>query len=137
MELELIQLGYPMVDKPDSKHVEDFVLYEGADNPELLRKIIKAWGEICPQGRAGMGKNNCIAREAYTRWVKDKVKEILLPLLLESSMSIKPPELTVNPISEVDKLKGIIKALEKENANLRSSLGKISSEKENLKFNLN
>ena len=40
--LTLRQLGYPMVDKPDSTHVEEFVLYEGVDNPELLKKIIKA-----------------------------------------------------------------------------------------------
>ncbi|XP_050908639.1 uncharacterized protein LOC127122330 [Lathyrus oleraceus] len=116
--LALRQLGYPMVDKPDSKHVEDFALYEGVDNPELLKKIINAWGEICPKERDEMGKKNYIAREAYTRWVKDMVKEILLPFPSESSMSIKTPELIVNHISEVDKLKGIIKELEKESADL-------------------
>lgn len=52
-------------------------------------------------------------------------------------MSIKPPKLTINPIYEVDKLKGIIKALEKENMDLRSSLGKITLEKENMRLNLN
>lgn len=52
-------------------------------------------------------------------------------------MTIKLVEPVVAPISEVDKLKGIIKALEKENANLRSNLGKLTLEKENLKFNLN
>lgn len=52
-------------------------------------------------------------------------------------MSIKPPKLTVNPNSKVDKMKGIIKALEKENADLRSNLGKISLEKENLRININ
>lgn len=101
------------MEKPDSKHVKYFVLYKGVDNPRLLTKTIKAWGEICPQGRAEMGKKNCIAREAYTRWVKDRVKEILLPFPSESSMNIKPPEFTVNHITEVDELKGIIKALEK------------------------
>ncbi|XP_050904656.1 uncharacterized protein LOC127118487 [Lathyrus oleraceus] len=135
--LALHQLGYPMVDKPNSKYVEDFVLYEGIGNPELLKKIIKAWGEICIQGRAEMGKKNCIAKEAYTIWVKDKVKEIFLPFPSEPSMSIKPTEFIVNPISDVDKLKGIIKVLEKDNADLRSKLGKISLEKENLRLNLN
>ncbi|XP_050889532.1 uncharacterized protein LOC127094797 [Lathyrus oleraceus] len=97
--LELRQLGYPMVDKPESKHVEDFVLYEWVDNPELLKKIIKAWREICPQGTTEMGKKNCIAKKAYTRWVKDMVKEILLSFPSEPSMSIKPSKLNVNPIS--------------------------------------
>lgn len=40
--LALRQLGYPMMNKPDSKHVEDFVLYKRVDNLELLKKIIKA-----------------------------------------------------------------------------------------------
>lgn len=40
-------------------------------------------------------------------------------------MSIKPPEFTINPIFEVDKLKGIIKALKKENTDLISNLGNI------------
>lgn len=84
-----------------------------------------------------MGKKNCIAREAYTRWVKDRVKEILLPFSFKPFMSIKPPEPTINHTSEVDELKGTIKALENENANLKSRLGKMSLEKETLKFNLN
>ena len=125
-----------MVDNPDPKSVEGFVLYEGVDDPELI-KIVMAWGAICPQGRAEIGKKNCIAREAYTRWVKDKVKEILLPFPSEPSMSINPPEPVLNQTSEVDKLKRTIKALEKVNADLKSRLGKISLEKETLKFNLN
>lgn len=52
-------------------------------------------------------------------------------------MSIKPLESMINHIFEVDEIEGIIKALEKENADLKSSLGKISLEKENLKFSLN
>ncbi|XP_050920093.1 uncharacterized protein LOC127137702 [Lathyrus oleraceus] len=39
--LALRQLGYPMVDKPDLKGVEGFVLYEGVENPELVKKIVK------------------------------------------------------------------------------------------------
>lgn len=84
-----------------------------------------------------MGKKNCIAKEAYTKWVKDKVSEILLPLSPEPSMSIKPLEPVIHQTSAVDELKRVIKALEKENANLKSRLGKISLEKETLKFNLN
>lgn len=84
-----------------------------------------------------MGKNNYISMEAYTIWVKDRVKEILLPFPSEPSMSFMPPEPTINHTSEVDELKGTIKELEKENADLKSRLGKMSLEKETLKFNLN
>ncbi|XP_050877566.1 uncharacterized protein LOC127081343 [Lathyrus oleraceus] len=137
LRLALRQLGYPMVDKPDLTSVEGFVLYEGVEEPELVKKIVKAWGEIYPQGRVEMGKKNCIAKEAYTRWVKDRVSEILLSFSPEPSMNVKPLEPVNHQNSEVDELKKVIKTLEKENADLKSRLGKISLEKETLKFNLN
>lgn len=84
-----------------------------------------------------MGKKNCIAKEAYTKWVKDRVNEILLPFPYEPSMRIKPPEPVIHQTSEVDELKRVIKALEKENDDIKSRLGKISLEKETLRFNLN
>lgn len=52
-------------------------------------------------------------------------------------MIIKPVEPVVAPTSGVDKLKAIIKELEKENVDLWSNLGKLTLEKENLKFKLN
>lgn len=45
--------------------MEEFVLYEEVDNPELLRKIIIAWREVRPQGRSELGKKNYITKEAY------------------------------------------------------------------------
>ncbi|XP_050888230.1 uncharacterized protein LOC127093354 [Lathyrus oleraceus] len=137
LRLALRQLGYPMVDKPDLKNVDSFVLYEGVEEPELVKKIVKAWGAISPQGKAEMGKKNCIAKEAYTRWVKDRVSEILLSFPPKPSMNVKPLEPVIHQNSEVDELKKVIKTLEKENVDLKSRLGKISLEKETLKFNLN
>lgn len=58
-----------------------------------------------------MGKKNCIAKEAYTKWVKDRVNEILLPLPSEPSMSIKSPGPIIYQTSEVDGMKRVIKAL--------------------------
>lgn len=52
-------------------------------------------------------------------------------------MSVKPLEPVIHQTSEVDELKRVIKALEKENVDLQSRLGKIFLEKETLKFNLN
>lgn len=135
--LALRQLGYPMVDKLDLKGVEGFVLYEGVEEPELIKKIVKAWGSICPQGRVEMGKKNCIAKEAYTSWVKSRVSEVLLSFPPELSMSPQPPEPENQPNSEVDELKKVIKTLKKENVDLKSRLAKILLEKETLKFNLN
>ncbi|XP_050878165.1 uncharacterized protein LOC127081983 [Lathyrus oleraceus] len=135
--LALRRLGYPMVDKPDLKSVEGSALYEGVEDPELVKKIVKVWGVIFPQGREEIGKKNCISKEAYTKWVKDRVSEILWPFSLEPSMSIKPLEAVIHQTSKVDELKRVIKALEKENVDLKSRLCKISLEKETLKFNLN
>lgn len=60
------------------------------------------------------------------QWVKNKVEEILLPFPFEPSMNIKQLALTVIPTSEVGKLKEIIKNLEKENADLRSNIGRLT-----------
>lgn len=51
-------------------------------------------------------------------------------------MSFKPTVLPVFVYSEVHRLKETIKALEKKNENIRSDLGKVTLEKENLKLNL-
>ncbi|XP_050919442.1 uncharacterized protein LOC127136985 [Lathyrus oleraceus] len=75
-KLALRKLGYPLLCMPDFEHREEFVLYKGFDNLELLRKIVRAWREACPQGRSELGKKNCITKEAYTQWVKDRVEKI-------------------------------------------------------------
>ncbi|XP_050909221.1 uncharacterized protein LOC127122996 [Lathyrus oleraceus] len=116
--LTLHQLGYPLLYKPDLRHVEEFVLYEGVDNLELLKKIVRAWREVHIQGRDELRKKNCIAKEAYTQWVKDKVEEILMPFLFEPSMNIQQPIIIIVPTSEVGKLKETIKSLEKYNVDL-------------------
>lgn len=95
----------------DSEHVEKSVLYERVDNPELLKKIVRSCREVHPQGRYKLGKKNCIVKEAYTQWVKDRVEEILLPFPLEPSMNILQHVLTVVTTSEVGKLKETIKSL--------------------------
>ena len=52
-------------------------------------------------------------------------------------MNIKPVELVVVPISEIEKFKEVIKVLEKENDDLWSNIGKLTLDRENLKLNLN
>ncbi|XP_050895607.1 uncharacterized protein LOC127102253 [Lathyrus oleraceus] len=94
-------------------------------------------GGINYNPRAEIGKKNYIAKEAYTSWVKDKNSEILLSFPPELSMNVKPFEPVNHQNSKVDELKKVIKTLEKENVDLKSRLGKISLEKETLKFNLN
>lgn len=109
--LALRQLGYPLLYKPDLEHVEEFVLYEGVENPELLKKIFKAWREVRLQGRHELGKRNYITKKAYTQWVKDRVEETILPFSSEPSMNVQKHVLKLIPTSKVGKLKDTIKSL--------------------------
>lgn len=72
----------------------------------------------------------------YSTWVKSRAKMIKLSYPWEPSMSLKTIEPHVATISKVDCLKETIRKLEKENADLQSSLGKVTSEKDALKINL-
>ncbi|XP_050897187.1 uncharacterized protein LOC127104006 [Lathyrus oleraceus] len=135
--LSLRQLGYPLLCKPDSEHVEEFILYEAVDNPDLLRKKVIDWREVRSQGRSELGKKNHIAKEAYTYWVKDRVEEIMFSFPFEPSMNNLQPVLAIVPTSELGKIKETMKSLEKEDADLQSNLGKIMRDKEDLELSLN
>ncbi|XP_050895583.1 uncharacterized protein LOC127102222 [Lathyrus oleraceus] len=134
--LALCQLGYPLLCKPNPEHVEEFILYERVDNIELLNNIVRAWREVRLQGRSELRKKNCIAKEAYTHWVKDRFEEIIFPFSFDPSTNIQHPMLTVFPTSKV-KLKESIKRLDKEKVDILSNLGSLTREKEDLELNLN
>lgn len=87
-------------------------------------------------GKKDLGKQLCTVTTSYADWVKSRAKMIKLPYPWEPSMCIKAPKPPAVVTSEVDLLKEIIKKLEKENAGLRSSLIKVTSEKNTLKANL-
>lgn len=61
---------------------------------------------------------------------------IKLPYPWEPSLCIKTIKPPTDVIYEVDRIKETIKKLEKENAGLRSSLVKVTSEKNTLKASL-
>lgn len=44
--LSLLQLGYPLKEKPEDRLLEELLLAEGVENPELIKKVRKAWGKI-------------------------------------------------------------------------------------------
>jgi hypothetical protein len=37
--------------------------------------------------KTAMGRNNCVAKEAYTRWVKIRVLEIRMPFAIAAPMT--------------------------------------------------
>lgn len=61
--MALCQLGYTILGKPDTEWSQEFVLHERVDNPDFLKRINRAWGEIHRQERDELGKNG-IEKEA-------------------------------------------------------------------------
>jgi hypothetical protein len=62
--LALRQLGYPMLEKPDDKSLEGFVLRDmGANDLIMLRRIRRAWDWIHRKGSDELGRKNCIGKE--------------------------------------------------------------------------
>ncbi|GAU51780.1 hypothetical protein TSUD_415660 [Trifolium subterraneum] len=80
------QLGYPMDDKPDNNLLDEFILKEGVENPTLLWKIRRAWGQI---HKKPWTKKNCIAKPLYTQWVRDRVEANRLPFDMISELQKK------------------------------------------------
>lgn len=111
--LSLCQLGCPLKDKPEDSLLEDFVLAEGDDDPELLKRIRRTWGKVHLIVKKELGKKNCIAMEPYTDWVKEGVKIVKLSYPWEPSISLKPHRPSIVHVSGVDKIKDTIKLLEK------------------------
>ncbi|XP_050914797.1 uncharacterized protein LOC127129703 [Lathyrus oleraceus] len=127
--ISLRQLGYPLKEKPEDHLLEELLLAEGVENPELMKKVHIAWGKIQRVRKKELGKKLCTVTASYADWVKSRAKVIKLPYPWEPSMCIKTIKPSASIVFEVDRLKETIKKLEKENTGLRSSLIKVTSEK--------
>ncbi|XP_050895223.1 uncharacterized protein LOC127101821 [Lathyrus oleraceus] len=127
--LSLCQLGHPLKKKHEDRQLEELGLAEGVENPDLMKKVRSAWGKIQRIRKKELGKQMYTMTIPYSTWVKSIAKMIKLSYPWEPSMSLKTIEPHVATISEVDCIKETIRKLEKENADLRSSLGKIEQNK--------
>ncbi|GAU10214.1 hypothetical protein TSUD_422520, partial [Trifolium subterraneum] len=126
------QLGYPMEDKPDNSLLEEFILKEGEENPALLRKIRRAWGQIHKKPWA---KKNCIAKPLYTQWVRERVEANRLPF----DMVVRPlsPEpITMVPIEEAEELKAKISELQQKNEERESKYLQVEGKRARLERDL-
>ncbi|CAJ2635603.1 uncharacterized protein LOC123923460 [Trifolium pratense] len=129
--LSLRQLGYPMEDKPNDRLLEGFVLKKGIEDPALLRKIQRAWGQI---HRKKPEKKNCLAKPPYTQWVKERVKVIKLPFAMIAHDRPPSPELvTTVPIEEAKEMKANIMELQRKNEEWESKYLQASGEVARLK----
>ncbi|KAK2399392.1 hypothetical protein QL285_049211 [Trifolium repens] len=109
------QLGYAMEGEPEKASLTEFVLKAEDANLDLWNKIKNAWVKI---DRTVMGRKNCVAKEAYTQWVKKRVSEIQMPFASVAPTTSQQPEpdpLMTIAREEADALKNQIAQLKKEN----------------------
>jgi hypothetical protein len=67
-----MQHGYSMDGPPEAKDLQPFMLFDiEASNPDV-RAVRKAWLKVVRKGKE-FGKRNLLAKEPYTRWVKERV----------------------------------------------------------------
>ncbi|GAU10301.1 hypothetical protein TSUD_420410, partial [Trifolium subterraneum] len=124
--------GYPMEDKPDNNLLDEFILKEGEENPALLRKIRRAWGQI---HKKPWTKKNCIAKPLYTQWVRERVEANRLPF----DMVVRPlsPEpITMVPIEEAEEMKAKISELQKKNEDWESKYLQVEGKRARLERDL-
>jgi hypothetical protein len=93
---------------PEKTLLTEFVLKAESDNLELWHKIKKAWVRV---DKTTMGKKDCVAKEAYTQWVKGRVSEIQMSFAIVAptiSHQTEPDPLVTISKKEVDALKSQI-----------------------------
>ncbi|XP_058726192.1 uncharacterized protein LOC131597516 [Vicia villosa] len=83
------------------KGIEEVITRCGAD-PEGLEKVRSAWNSIHTDNRTSLGGKNAVAKQAYTDWVKDRVKERLLPFPKVKPLYEQPPEVLTATVPAED-----------------------------------
>ncbi|XP_058722493.1 uncharacterized protein LOC131594391 [Vicia villosa] len=90
--LVLRQLGFVLKDKPLDKEIFESVCFEKGTDPEGLEKVRSAWNSIHIDDQTSLDEKNAVAKQAYTDWVKDRVKDRLLPFPKVNLLYEQPPE---------------------------------------------
>lgn len=135
--LALRQIGFPLFEKPDEEALQGVVLHNPAKEFALLSQMIKAWEKVHAKGselRVWVGKR----RESYKQWIRERVELVKLPFVLGESSQAPPPEPTPPAISfeEENDLKAQILQLEQEKEEVQVHLNKSTTEKNQLKWDL-
>ncbi|XP_058726072.1 uncharacterized protein LOC131597388 [Vicia villosa] len=91
-KLALRQLGFALEDKPLDKEIFESVFFEKGTDPKGLEKVRSAWNSIHTDDQTSLGKKNVVAKQAYTDWVEDRVKNRLLPFPKVNPLYEQPTE---------------------------------------------
>ncbi|XP_058752890.1 uncharacterized protein LOC131626083 [Vicia villosa] len=81
-----------MRDKPLDKEIFESVCFEKGTDLEGLKKVRSAWNSIHTDDQTSLGEKNVVAKQAYTNWVEDRVKNRLLPFPKVNPLYEQPPE---------------------------------------------
>lgn len=98
------QLGSSMDDKPKSLLVTP-VIREGEENVNLRRDVVKAWSHVSRKKNPELGPRNCVAKEAYTTWVKKWASKLQMPYLPPPPLGSESVEPSHVAFEEFKKLK--------------------------------
>ncbi|XP_058784455.1 uncharacterized protein LOC131659259 [Vicia villosa] len=79
-------------DKPLDKEIFESVCFEKGTDPKGLEKVRSAWDNIHTDDQTSLGEKNAVAKQAYTDWVKDRVKDRLFPFPKVNPLYEQPPE---------------------------------------------
>jgi hypothetical protein len=135
--LAIRQLGYPMVEKPDDEVLKEVILqHMGANDPNMLQKIIQSWVKVHKKGN-DLRKRKGETNEPYPHWVKERTKLIKLPFSIIPPTQHSSPAPVPVSIEEVDKFRTIIDRLESEKEALQHDIYQVNYERNELTFKLN
>lgn len=83
-----------------------------------------------------LGQNNVVAKEPYTKWIKEKVQQIKLSFILDPLYCPNSPISVHISVEEVNELKAPVARLVPEKEELQQSLYLVSYERSKMKFEL-
>ncbi|XP_058747106.1 uncharacterized protein LOC131620103 [Vicia villosa] len=63
--------------------------------PKSLEKVRSAWNSIHTDDQTSLGEKNAVAKQAYTDWVEDRVKDRLLPFPKVNPLYEQPPKVPI------------------------------------------
>ncbi|XP_058787622.1 uncharacterized protein LOC131661972 [Vicia villosa] len=82
-------------DKPLDKEIFESVCFEKGTDPKGLEKVRSAWNSIHTNDQISLGEKNAVAKQAYTDWVENRVKDRLLPFPKVNPLYEQPPKIPI------------------------------------------
>ncbi|XP_058741278.1 uncharacterized protein LOC131613645 [Vicia villosa] len=94
-KLALRQLGFALENKPLDKEIFESVCFEKGTDLKGLEKVMSAWNDIHTSDQISLGGKNAVAKQAYTDWVENRVKDRLLPFPKVNPLYEQPPKIPI------------------------------------------